>query len=61
MHNQVEPDLLSLAEVCQRLGISRSTLWRLTSRREIPVVRIGARVLIPRAALEQFIAERVRV
>lgn len=59
--DQTRPDLLSLAEAGHRLGISRTTLWRMTSVGELPTVRIGARVLIPRAALEQFIAERVRV
>lgn len=54
-----EPDLLSLAEAAYRLGVSRSTLWRLTKRGELPVVHIGARVLIPRTAVELFVSERV--
>lgn len=58
---QPEPALLSLAEVAHELGISRTTLWRLTTSGELPVVHIGSRSLIPRAALEKFIAERVRV
>lgn len=52
-----EPDLLSLAEAAHRLGISRSTLWRMTKRQDLPVVRIGARALIPRTALERFLSE----
>lgn len=47
-----EPDLLSQADVAHRLGVSRTTVWRLVRSGHLPVVHIGARALIPRRAVE---------
>jgi excisionase family DNA binding protein len=52
----IEPDLLPPAQVQFRLNISRTTLWRMTKRGDLPVVPIGSRVLIPRASLERFVS-----
>lgn len=54
------PELLSLAEVGHRLGISRTTLWRLINSGELDTVHIGARVLIPHASFKRFL-DRVGV
>lgn len=51
----VEPDLLGLAEVAQRLNVSRTTIWRLAKRGDIRTVRIGSRTLIPRSELRRII------
>jgi excisionase family DNA binding protein len=48
--------LLTLAEAMELLGISRTTLWRLTRCGDLPVVRIGTRRLIEPQALRDFIA-----
>jgi excisionase family DNA binding protein len=50
------PILLSLAQACTTLGVSRTTLWRMTKRGDLAVVHIGTRALIPRASLEQFVS-----
>jgi len=49
--------LLSIQEASAALGISISTLYRLTSRRRIPFVKIGARCCFQPAQLEAWIQE----
>lgn len=51
---------LSAREAAKALGIGARTLWVITNRNEIPHVRIGRRVLYPRAALVDWLAERSR-
>lgn len=50
--------LLTLDEVQRLLRLSQQTVWRLMKRGELPVVRIGGRVLVRREDLERFIEER---
>jgi excisionase family DNA binding protein len=38
--------LLSLAEVCDTLGISRQLVYRLISAGDLPVVKLGDRTLV---------------
>jgi excisionase family DNA binding protein len=45
----------SVDEAGQILGISRSAAFQAANNREIPVIRIGRRLLVPRAALEQLL------
>jgi excisionase family DNA binding protein len=45
----------NLPEVAQMLGCSRSSVYRWASEGEIPTIRIGRRVLVPREALEQLL------
>lgn len=40
-------ELISVEEAGRALGVSRSTVWRLIRRGEIPSVRRGGRRLIP--------------
>jgi len=49
--------LLSIAETSETLGISVSTLYRLTSKRQIPFCKIGSRVVFQPAQLEAWIQE----
>lgn len=51
--------LLNLAEVADRLGVSRTTCWRLISNGEIPSVRITSTLRrVDPADLESWIASR---
>jgi len=50
--------LLSIQEASATLGISVSTLYRLTSRRRIPFCKIGSRIVFQPAQLEAWIRER---
>jgi excisionase family DNA binding protein len=51
---------LSARDACRFLGISPSTLYRLTRDGRIPHARIGRRVLYPRMSLEQWLTDRTR-
>ena len=49
-------ELLRVEEAARLLRIGRSKLYQLLARGELPVVRIGRSVRIPRRALEEWIA-----
>lgn len=53
------PMLLTVAETCERLRLSRSTVYRLLETRMLPSVRIGARRLVRVADLCAFVEARV--
>ncbi|MCC6669413.1 MAG: helix-turn-helix domain-containing protein [Planctomycetes bacterium] len=52
------PLALSLAEAADALGVSARTVWSLANGHKIPTLRVGRRLLIPRLALEKWIAAR---
>ncbi len=54
----MEPLLLRTDDVARALGLGRSTVFALMAAGELPVVRIGRSVRVPRAALERWIDER---
>ena len=47
----------TVEEVCQALGIGRSLGYQLVRERRIPALSLGRRVVVPRRALEQLLAE----
>ena len=50
------PLLLSVSEVALLLGIHRTTVYHLLATGELRSTTLGRRRLIPRAALEEFVA-----
>jgi excisionase family DNA binding protein len=50
------PRLLKVTDVCALLNLSRSSLYRLTTSKELESVRIGRSVRIPTLAVEAYIA-----
>ena len=56
----MEPMLLRAAEVAKLLGLGRSKVFAMLAAGELPVVRIGRSVRVPRAALEHWIAEHTQ-
>ena len=48
----------TLTEAAQRLGISRWLAYEAAHRGELPVCRIGPRMLVPRAALLRLLDEQ---
>jgi len=48
----------TLTEAAQRLGISRWLAYEAAHRGELPVCRIGRRMLVPRAALLRLLDEQ---
>lgn len=54
----LSPLLLRGGEVAELLNISRSKAFEMMQTGELPCVRIGRSVRVPRIALEQWIAAR---
>ena len=54
-------DLLRVEEVARVLGIGRTKAFEMVARRELPVIRIGRLVRVPRAALDAWIADRTEL
>ena len=46
---------LTVEEVAEVLGISRWSAYEAVNKRQIPVVRVGRRWIVPRAALEKML------
>ncbi len=46
---------LTVAEAAQVLGIGRSAAYAASRAGQIPVLRVGRRLLVPRAALEALL------
>ena len=49
------PDVLTVEEVQKRLRLSRNAVYESISRKEIPSLRLGRRILIPRLAFERML------
>lgn len=48
---------LTVAEAAKCLGICRNSAYEAIARGEIPVIRIGKRLLVPKAALEVLLSD----
>lgn len=48
-------ETLSLDEVSQVLGVCRMTAYRLARSGEIPALRLGRRLRVPKVVLEQML------
>ena len=48
--------VLTVEEAGQRLGLSRPSAYQAVKRGEIPIIRIGRRILVPVAALDKLLA-----
>lgn len=51
-----EPLVLSVAEAAHLLGVGRNHLYDMVAAGEIPHVRFGRLIKIPRASLEEWLA-----
>jgi excisionase family DNA binding protein len=52
--------LLTVEEAARQLNIGRTFAWQLVRKGELPVVRLGRCVRVPRRALEEWIARQAR-
>lgn len=50
---------LSVSEAAQMLGISRALAYTLVRSEHIPSLRLGRRIVVPRAALELLVDDGV--
>ncbi len=46
----------TVTECANRLGIGRNSAYEAIARGEIPAVKIGKRLLVPKAALEKMLS-----
>lgn len=53
-----EPQLVSQEEVVHRLGISRTTVWRLIKNADLEAVHIGSRTLISNRSINDYLARQ---
>lgn len=51
----MERAVVSVQEAAKILGISRAFAYVLVNRGEIPSLRLGRRIVVPRAAVERLI------
>ena len=51
--------VLSVSEVADLLGISRSLAYQLVARHEIPFLRFGRRIVVPREAVDSLLASSI--
>ena len=50
---------VTVSEAAAMLGISRNFAYELVKQKQLPVVRFGKRILIPRIALEKMLEKGV--
>jgi excisionase family DNA binding protein len=55
MANKNNPTVLTVHEVVKILRIGRISAYQAIERGEVPSIRIGRRILVPRMALEQVL------
>ena len=53
----IEKLTVTVEEAARLLGIGRNSAYEAVRRGELPVIRLGRRYLVPRAALERMLAE----
>lgn len=64
MSNQPQQEqrlTLTVPEVARLLGLGRNQTYALARAGRLPVIRLGKRLLVPRAALERWLEEQARV
>jgi excisionase family DNA binding protein len=62
-HSRSASPLLTISELAALLGIHRSTLYRTIARSELPlpVIRVGATMRVPRAAVERILGKELQL
>ncbi len=55
MNNDISPLTYTVEEVADLLGIGRSLAYDMVARHTIPVLRLGRRLVVPRAAFQQWL------
>jgi excisionase family DNA binding protein len=56
MQPERDADVLTIREVARVLRIGRNSAYEAAQRGELPVLRIGRRLLVPRVALERLLS-----
>ncbi len=50
----------SIDDTAAELGVSRDALYRAARRGDLPVIRIGRRILVPRAVVDRLLCREPR-
>ena len=50
---------ITVPEAAEMLGISRNFAYELVKRKQLPVIKFGKRLLIPRIALEKMLEKEI--
>jgi excisionase family DNA binding protein len=58
-HNGNELDLLTVPEAAKLLRISRNLAYELVARHEIPAIRLGRVIRVPKQGLEEWLDRQV--
>lgn len=53
----MEKKVITIPEAAEALGIGKNSAYEAAKRGEIPVLRIGRRLVVPRAAFERLLQE----
>lgn len=56
-NDQSQRATLSVEEAARQLGIGRNQAYEAAARGEIPTIRIGKRILVPKAALAKLLGQ----
>lgn len=51
-------NLITIQDLCNELGISKSTAYRIIKSGSLPHGRIGRKIMIHKSALDQFIRNK---
>lgn len=54
----MEKDIMNLNEVAEFLGLSKSTIYNLLKRKEIPATKIASTWMFNKSVLEKWVAEK---
>ena len=54
---QTEAATVNIAEAARLLGIGRQTAYLLARQGKLPALRLGKRLVVPKVALEQMLAD----
>ena len=56
-HEKRNQHVLTVEEAGQMLRLGRNSMYSAIARNEIPAIRVGRRLLVPRAALDRLLSE----
>ena len=59
MANNENKLCMTVPEVAQALGISKPTAYNLANRADFPAIRLGKRIIVPRAPFEKWVSDVV--
>ena len=57
MPDNREPETYSVPDAGRRLGLGRNASYEAARRGELPVLRFGRKLVVPRIAFERMLAE----